>query len=417
MKLACSVAVGNRLQSTVNHNKRHASSTLALCKNLKSTTYYILLFCPQYKNGNKYQLENLSKVLSRFVNEGKATIQFNSPPHDLYIQADPILLKSFLCLLRRTLENKLSEKDQVCCSMSITATPVKPAVKKLVIVKRSDYPDKGFPRTLEILHINNIKRSSLDKGILQLSKLRLLDVSHNNIEYLPSELSSLPSLSELNVSHNEFGKGTLKQWLWVGGYLCKTLKILDISNNTLNFLPYSLIKLQSLISLHIDHNLIQSLPSGIGSLKHLKFFTASNNLISVLPGSIKKLRLQNLDLSNNNFQNNQHSNPAAIFPKPLPVRTLKEYAARCVLYLQLPYAIGALPQTVIQFLDSTNYCVCGQACFNIFIRQNQMLLLTSIAQTFYVSSDDLIYVPVDCYFCTLKCFGSAHHNRVRQPVI
>ncbi|KAF5308180.1 hypothetical protein FQR65_LT06360 [Abscondita terminalis] len=331
----------SKLQSTVplNRKGKHASSTLALSKNPKSTNYFILLISAQYKNGNRYELKNIDKILTRFVNEGKATLQFNSPPHNLYIQADPILLKSFLHLLKRAVENKLSEKEQIVFNMSSTPTAVKPAVKRLVILQRSDYPTKGFPRTIEILHINNIKRSALDRGILQLSKLRLLDVSHNNIEYLPKELNNLPALNELNISHNEFGKGTLKQWDWIDGNLCKTLKVLDVSNNMMNFIPNSVTKLQSLISLRLDNNLIQSLPSGICNLKHLKFFTASNNLISVLPGSIKKLRLQNLDLSNNNFQATLHSNPAAIFPKPLPIRTLKEYAARRVLYLQLPYSL------------------------------------------------------------------------------
>lgn len=419
MKLSCSVLIVNRLQSVtpvIHSNKKYVISTLAICKHPKSSDYFMLLFSSQNKNGNKYELKNINKVLTRFINEGKATIQFKEPPHDLYIHADAILLKSFLHFLRRALENKLSDKEQMCSTMSVTQTAVKPPLKKLIVVKRSDYPTKGFPRTLEVLHINDIGRCSLDRGILQLTQLRLLDVSHNCIEYLPTDINKLPNLNELNLSHNEFGKSLLKQWSWIGGKLCKSLKLLNISYNNLNFLPDQLVKLHSLVSLHVDNNQIKTLPSGIGSLRHLKLFTASNNLISVLPGSTKTWRLQTLDLSNNSFNSNEQSNPAAIFPKPLPVRTLKEYAARRVLHSQLLYSLETMPRTLVDYLDYSKYCVCGQACFDTFIRQFQMLLLTSVAQNFCVSSD-IIYIPVDCYFCTLKCFGSTHYNRVRQPII
>ncbi|KAF5303627.1 hypothetical protein FQA39_LY09874 [Lamprigera yunnana] len=381
MKLPCSVAVGNRLQATVptTCKKKHVNSTLSLVKNQKSEKYSILLFSAAHKNGKKYELNRITKVLTRFVNEGKVTIQFEIPPEDLYVQADAILLKSFLNLLKKAIDNKISKKE--ANSLSMSATPVKSVVKKLVIIKRSDYPTKGFPRTVEVLHMNNIKRCSLDQGILQLFKLRLLDVSHNNIEYLPHALNTLPCLSELNVSHNEFGKSSIKQWSWLG-----------------------------------DNNLIKSLPSGIGSLAKLQFFTASNNMISILPGSIVKLKLQNLDLSNNNFSRN-YTSPAAIFLKHLPVRTLKEYAGRQVLHLRLPYSLDTLPCTIIEYLDYTTYCVCGLACFDTYIKENQMLLLRSIAQTLCVSSNDLIYVPINCHFCSLKCFGSTHYDRVRQPFI
>lgn len=417
MKLSCSVLTVNHTSTAASQaKKKYVISTLALCKNPKSSGYCVLLFSSQNKHGDKYELKNISKVLTRFINEGKATIQFKAPPHDLFIQADVILLKSFLHLLKRALENKLTDKEHLCSTMSVTHTGLKPPVKKLMILNRSDYPTKGFPRTLEILHINDIGRCSLDRGILQLTKLRLLDLSHNCIEYLPTEINNLPNLGELNLSHNEFGKSSLRQWAWIGGNLCKTLKLLNINDNNLSVLPDQLVKLHSLISLHVENNQIKTLPSGIGSLRHLKFFTASNNQISVLPGSTRTWNLQTLDLSRNRFDTNQQGNPAAIYPKPLPVRTLKDYAARRVLHLRLAYTAATIPRTVVDYLDYARYCVCGQACFDIYIRQSQMLLLASVAQTFSISSD-MVYIPVDCYFCTLKCFGSTHYNRARLPIV
>lgn len=240
MKLVCSVSIGNRILPTlsIKSNKKYIKSTLALCKHPKSAEYYIIHFSAQNKNGTKYDVKgNISKVLTRFISDGKATIQFSTPPHDLYIQADCIQLKGFLYLLKRVLENKLSEKELICSSMSVSPTPVKNvAPTKLLIKKRSDYPKKGFPRTLEILYINDVCRCSLDLGILQLTKLRLLDLSQNVIEFLPSELNNLPNLSELNMSWNKLGRGSSKQWSWLGGNLSRTLRLLNLSNNDLEFL-------------------------------------------------------------------------------------------------------------------------------------------------------------------------------------
>lgn len=284
------------------------------------------------------------------------------------------------------------------------------------VVFRSDYPLKGFPRTLESLYINDIQRCGLDKGILQLSKLKILNLSNNLIEFLPEELSKLPNLKELNISHNQLGKSTLKQWQWLGGFLSKSLSLLDLTHNELNFLPDQLVKLHSLATLHLSHNNLKTLPVGIGNLRNLKIFSASNNSLSILPGSIKKLRLQTIDISSNNFAQNV-PNGAGIFPKTLQVCSLKEYAAKKVLWARLPYPKGSLPLSLIDYLDYAKYCVCGKACFTVFLRQSHNLLLSNISETVNTIADETVYVPIDCYFCSLRCFGLAFYNRNRNPIV
>lgn len=419
MKIVCNVSVGNRILPgvAINPKRRHVKSTLALCKKPKSETYCIILFSSQNKHGTKYEVNgNILKVLTRFLDEGKTTIQFKEPPHDLYIQTDSIQLKGFLHLLKRVLEGKILPNEVTLSSM--TATPVSNkniAPTKLTIKNRSEYPMKGFPRTLEELHINDIKRCSLDRGILNLKKLKILDLSNNCIEYLPEEINQLPSLSELNLSFNEFSKSSPKQWNWMGEKLSNTLKLLNLSNNELKYLPEQLVKLHNLITLRVDFNQLKSLPSGIGNLMNLRVFTASNNQLSSLPGSVKKWHLEQLDLSNNTFNLNQQSNPSSVLPKPLPISSLKEYAARKVLLNRLPYSPSVLPLTLIKYLDLAKYCVCGLACFDIYFKHTHMLLLSSVSHSFSVSAG-LIYVPIDCYFCSLKCFTTANY-RSRQPVI
>lgn len=419
MKLTCVVSIGNRILPTLNLNskRKHVKSTLALCKDSKTNEFWLLHFTAQNKTGTKYGIrDNIINVLTKFVNDGKTTIQFKIPAHDLYIQADAIQLKGFLHLLRNALETKIVTSTLNGYSKMSVVPPKKAAPTKLTIRSRSDYPLKGFPRTLEELHINDIERCTLDRGILNLIKLKILDLSNNCIEFLPEEFCKLPCLNELNLCNNNFSKSSPKQWSWLCGNLANNLKLLNVSCNNLKFLPDQLVKLHSLISLHVDNNEIKVFPSGIGNLRNLKTVTASNNRISSLPGSVKKWRLQSLDLSNNNFDPNYQCNPAAIFPKPLPVCSLKELAARKVLYCRLFYTPYTLPRTVMHFLNLARYCTCGKACFDVSIMHTHMLSLTSITQSFSVSVNDLTYVPIECNFCSLKCFGTANYKRCSYPV-
>lgn len=421
MRLVCNVSVGNRALATLNvHSKRkHIKSTLALCKKPKSEDFCIIYFSAQNKSGTKYEIkDNITNVLTKFVNEGKATIQFKKPAHDFYIQSDTIQLKGFLHLLKRAIERKISDKELTYSSMSVTAVSTKNmAPTKLCIQKRSDYPLKGFPRTLEVLEINNIQRCSLDRGILNLIKLKSLDLSNNSIECLPEEFSNLPNLTKLDLSNNNFGKSSPRQWSWLSGNVANTLQYFAITSNHLKFLPDQIIKLHSLVTLNVDHNEIKTFPSGIGNLRNLRALSASNNLISSVPGSAKKWRLDILDLSNNRFDPTYQSSPASKLPKPLPVLSLKEYAAIKVLQERLPFTPLTLPRTVIQFLNVAKYCVCGRACFGVYFIQTHMLLLSSVTQKLCTSYEDLAYVPMVCYFCSIKCFGKANYKRNSNPVI
>ncbi|KAL1512545.1 hypothetical protein ABEB36_002126 [Hypothenemus hampei] len=420
MKIQCTVCVVNRSLPNVptNLRKKPCKSTLAICRNPKNEEYCLMLFSGQSKTGTKYSLKtNIRQILTRFVNEGKCTVQFINPEHDLCIQGDIISVKGFLHLLKRVLEGKVSHKELTVSSMSVTPVKSKDiAPTKLVITKRSEYPLKGFPRALESLYINDIQRCALDKGILQLYKLRVLNLSNNLIEYLPEELNKLSNLRELNVSRNQLGKASPRQWQWLDGSLWKTLNLLDLSHNDLNFIPEQLAKLYNLTTLHLSHNNLKVLPVGIGNLRNLKIFSASNNSLSILPGSIKKLKLQTIDISSNNFAQSM-PNGAGIYPKVLPVCTLKEYSAKKVLWARIPYSKGSLPTTLVDYLDYAKYCVCGKACFSIYLRQSHNLLLSSISELVSRSVEDGIFVPIDCYFCSLKCLSLASYNRHRNPVI
>lgn len=418
MKLLCDISVGNRLAP--NLKRKSAKSTLALCKQPNSKDCCIILFTSQNKSGTKYNLKgNIQQIFTRCVNDGKSTIQFKEPPHDLFIQADAIQLKGFLHLLKRALQHEITDKDLVVYS-SMAVTPISGKAipqKTLHIRSRAEYPLKGFPKTLEVLRINNIRRCSLDNGILNLKALRVLDLSTNLIETLPESLNRLHCLTELNLSDNQLGKCPPKQWSWMGGNLSETLRVLNLRRNALKYLPCQIVKLYNLVYLHVDNNELKAFPTGIGKLNKLKVLTASNNDITWLPGSAKMWHLQQLDLSCNRFQPQRASNSATVLPKPPPPCSLKECAARTVLLLRIPYTPCDLPLTLIDYLDNAQYCVCGRACFEIFIKHSQMLLLDSITDHLSISAAGSLQIPMECHYCSLKCYVSAHCIRMRSPVI
>lgn len=417
MRIVCTVAIGNRVLPTlsVKSQNKHVKSTLALCKHPKKDHEYMIIhFTAQNKTGTKYKLlNNINGVLTKFINEGKATIQFKEPPHDLYIQAEHIQLRGFLLLLKRALEGKVTPKELTLSSMSVTAVPLKNiAPKKLVVKNRSELPTKGFPRTLESVHINEIGLSKLCIGILQLQKLRVLDISDNCIEYLPNELKNLP-LGELNLSKNQLGKSTFNQWGWIGGILLKSLRTINISDNNLRYLPGQFVKFEGIINISLDNNQLRALPAGFGNFRNLRTLSVSNNSLVQVPGSMKRLHLENLDISNNNFR---PISVAAVFPKPLPVCTLKESAARKVLHAKLPYSSEDVPLILVEYLDNAHYCVCGRACFEVHLHHAYALMWKTITQSCVSTFGDLNYIPMDGYYCSLRCFRRTTFNSMSHDM-
>ena len=97
---------------------------------------------------------NVEQVFTRFVNEGKATIRFKTPPHDVCIKCDSLQLKLFLRTLKLGLENKVPGKALMLSSLTSTSR-VPPAPKtKVSILSKAAYPTlEGFPRTVQILKV------------------------------------------------------------------------------------------------------------------------------------------------------------------------------------------------------------------------------------------------------------------------
>lgn len=107
---------------------------------------------------------------------------------------------------------------------------------KVVVKKKSEYPTlQGFPRTTEHLILRGLDRKSFDRQILRLQSLRILDLSDNKISYLPKEVGTLPHLQQLLLSQNNLGKSPGSKWAWLEQTAIKhNLHFLDISNNSVS---------------------------------------------------------------------------------------------------------------------------------------------------------------------------------------
>jgi len=159
-------------------------------------------------------------------------------------------------------------------------------------------------RSLDVSH-NNLR--VLPSQIGTLSKLQTLKLSHNLLVGLPDEFHHLENLKVLEADHNliQSVRGTLPR---------KNLRTLDLSYNALEgvvghpglALPPSVVScnlghnkisaldpvafgfqtLPKLEELDLDNNMIELLPPDIGQLEKLTTLKARNNKLSTLPSEL-----------------------------------------------------------------------------------------------------------------------------------
>ncbi|XP_053989160.1 leucine-rich repeat protein 1 [Hylaeus volcanicus] len=399
MKLYCNVEVNNRSAPNVVRKKSQRSVLAIGRQTVKSDDLFILWQTLQNKQGVRYKINcNVSQIFTKFINEGKATIRFLEPPHDLVIQSDIIQLKSFIHTLKLALSKKVNLSVLTISNLNPKSLSAIPKIK-VVVNKSSDYPTlEGFPRTTEELYLVGSNRLSLDKQILKLQSLRILNLSSNRISSIPKELGYLQHLQELNLSQNLLNKGT--NWVWLDqGPIKSNLKLLDISNNLLTTLPEQIGKLHALINLKASKNMLSYLPQSLGKLSKLKYLDLSKNNLEYMPGSTRNLRLALLDVSENEFRRTESH-----LMSNLDVPSLTESAARSFLKTRHPYDASLIPVTLVKFLDNAKYCMCGNPCFDCYIRKFMEFHLSIIANS--VKSSENVTVPFDCYFCSISCLSS-----------
>ncbi|XP_022364621.1 leucine-rich repeat-containing G-protein coupled receptor 6 [Enhydra lutris kenyoni] len=130
-----------------------------------------------------------------------------------------------------------------------------------------EFPDLKGTTSLEILTLTRAGIRLLPPGMCQqLPRLRVLELSHNQIEELPS-LHRCQKLEEIGLQHNRIwaiGADTFSQ--------LSSLRALDLSWNSIRSIhPEAFVTLRSLVKLDLTDNQLATLPlSGLGGLMHLK---------------------------------------------------------------------------------------------------------------------------------------------------
>ncbi|KAL2304140.1 hypothetical protein Nmel_009434 [Mimus melanotis] len=339
--------------------------------------------CPQVQ-------QNVERLFTRFVEEGKATVRLREPAVDLCLsKANVINLKTFLSAVR--LAHQGNDTGVLPLSPLVPAknSDVEKPKTKMIITSRRDYPlTKSFPFSLEHLQTSYCKLARVDSRVLCLRKLRKLDLSHNHIKQLPATLGDLVCLQELDLhdNHLEAFSGAL-----CSSGLQKSLQLLDLSQNQIQALPLEFCQLRGLVQLRLDDNALLRLPCRIGQLSRLRFLSAARNKLPFLPSDFRKLSLENLDLFGNPFEQ----------PNPLvPNIQLK------IPLTLIPYGCHLLPSHLCKDLEVAKTCRCGSACLSSFIQITVTMNLHHVAHT-VVLVDNMggTEAPVLCYFCSLDCYS------------
>uniref|UniRef100_A0A3B4WKA4 Leucine rich repeat containing G protein-coupled receptor 6 n=1 Tax=Seriola lalandi dorsalis TaxID=1841481 RepID=A0A3B4WKA4_SERLL len=130
-----------------------------------------------------------------------------------------------------------------------------------------EFPDLKGTTSLEILTLTRAGLSALPLDLCeQLPRLRVLELSYNQIEDLPS-FYHCSALQEIGLQHNQIRRiesSTFQQ--------LTSLRALDLSWNMIEWIhPDAFASLHSLIKLDLTENRLSSVPvAGLGSLTHLK---------------------------------------------------------------------------------------------------------------------------------------------------
>lgn len=149
--------------------------------------------------------------------------------------------------------------------------------------------------SLEALHLRNTQRTltNIPQGLENLSHLKEIDLSNNDLTIIPDTVYKVKTLRRLNFSENQ-----LSELSHLIGEMDELIT-LNISRNKLLTITNALCKLYRLKKLYVNSNFLSfvGVPAGIGKLCDLEIFSASDNRLEMLPeglcrcGKLRKLIL------------------------------------------------------------------------------------------------------------------------------
>ncbi len=138
------------------------------------------------------------------------------------------------------------------------------------------------------------KLTEFPDAVLQLTNLKILNLSNNQIAVIPEAIGKLSNLTQLDLRSNQITQ--IPEAIWQ----LSNLTQLGLFNNQITFIPEAIAQLSNLTNLVLSNNQITFIPEAIGQLSNLTELILRRNQIVSIPEAISKLsKLTNLDLGGN----------------------------------------------------------------------------------------------------------------------
>ena len=142
---------------------------------------------------------------------------------------------------------------------------------------------------VELLQLPNLQSLDVSSNLIQniptnisCPALTCLYLSNNKLIELPITIWYLPLLTELDIKNNLLETIVKKESI-DSVRLSNSLKVVDISHNKLDDLPSFILELTALGELNVSHNELKTLPHNLWKCSTLKELNASHNVLSSLP--------------------------------------------------------------------------------------------------------------------------------------
>jgi Leucine-rich repeat (LRR) protein len=108
---------------------------------------------------------------------------------------------------------------------------------------------------------------------------RYLELTDNNLEYLPDIINTCKKLEVLDLSKNK-----IKDFRFLKSL--KNLKILFIDYCSLDDFPKEICELENLIALNINNNNIKEIPPEVKSISNLTTINVGSNILTIIPSEL-----------------------------------------------------------------------------------------------------------------------------------
>lgn len=152
---------------------------------------------------------------------------------------------------------------------------------------------------MSLIKLASLIEVSAKKGTRELNLQNKLS---DQVEWLPDSIGKLLSLVTLDLSENRI----VALPITIGGLF--SLASLDLHSNRLTELPESIGDLLNLVFLDLRGNYLSKLPSSVGRLVQLEELDLSSNQLSFLPDTIGSMvSLKKLNIETNNIEELPHT--------------------------------------------------------------------------------------------------------------